>query len=285
MYKTNSNNTELPIYINIDKDTRPIPLNSNSCLKKVLPNFYSLSQDEYNHLIYIEELYKNINDNKENFLVVKGLFNTQFQKLNYLVIFLSFFISLINLSMAALGETISQDSTRIFEISVGIIGLFIAIITKTRDQKVDLVHKMLTAVDHCNDFLENCEKYILVYVNKDNIPLEEQNKITLASIISKYETITNLCNDVYASFNSLESQAIVNGPIPYLNCCNCHSCEKYTPDWCYLYNGKWIKAMNQRNDNIDKEILVGITGKVQPQKVENYLNHFLEQELKIEDPQ
>ena len=223
-------------------DSSEIKLNADGCLYKIVPNLCSIDKDEYNNLLMIEQLYININQSRENFLVVKGLFNSQFEKLNYSIIIMSFIISVVNLVLVSLGDRVHADTNIAFQIFIGILGLLIAITTKSRDQKVDLVHNMLSTVEKCDIFLQKCQYDMSNLIMKyDNNYFQE----ILTSLLEEYDKTLPECNKIFSNFNTLEAHAIVNGPIPYIDIRNL----------CSLFNGKWIKQLY--NDDKNKHIIIG----------------------------
>ena len=194
-------------------------------LNKLIPVGQKIPEKEYNKLVYIDKVAININREKERILIAKGLHNSQFDLLNNIIVILSLIIASINLIASALDSQdrkyIGRGTEVAFDILVGIFGLVIAIIAKMRDQKEDLVHSMLTAVNSCDDFLNDLENKIA-----NNIRSEYQNKIEIGD--EDYKKILIECDKVMAKFTSQDAQAVTNGSIYCLK--NLICCFRYDPE-------------------------------------------------------
>lgn len=224
-------------------------LHTKGILGKLIPKNHRIPHTQYDKLIYIDKMAVNINREKERILIAKGLHNSQFNLLNNIIVILSLIIAGINLIGSALDSQerkyIGQSTEVVFEIIVGIFGLVIAVIAKMRDQKEDLVHSMLTAVNQCDDFLNDIENKVANYIrnmisSKDRFNYPENSDEDINIENEEYKKILIECDKVMAKFSSEDAQAVTNGGI---YCCQGLLC-------CFFYDPQPLRnLMTKYNEN------------------------------------
>ena len=253
-------------------------LNKKGILNKLIPKNHKIPNTQYEKLIYIDKMAININREKERILIAKGLHNSQFDLLNNIIVILSLIIAGINLIGSALDSQerkyIGQSTEVAFEIIVGIFGLIIAIIAKMRDQKEDLVHSMLSAVNQCDDFLNDLENKMSNYIrfmitsdDKFNYPIHKDD-YDIQIEAESYKQILVECDKVMAKFTSDDAQAVTNGTI---YCCKSFLC-------CFIYDPQPLRNLmtkyNDNYENYDKDRYCTLYHKEKDDNIENIKEDF-----------
>ena len=290
--------------IESDKYKKELQIEKNAdrvtgCIDRVIPEyvlkefFFKSSSDEleerdkYQNLIQsfmiIDRLYVNIIQQKRDLMIVKGLFKAHFNLNSLIVIVLTLIIAAVNLVIGSLTDLLPDTSILIIDVTIGVIGIFVAFFARIRDQKEELTHNLLTVLNECNNFLVLCEKFILkssiihIYLDDgfdsiarseqrqvmikdlesslkelnqldDTVIDKEKNGISLGTIQSIYPNIMKKCEDVINTFSSEESIVLVNGPVYCLDCCECFCkntyCERNKCNSCFIiFDPSYLKNM------------------------------------------
>lgn len=194
-------------------------LQNKGCLYKIIPQgYYYQDNKERHNLLIIDKLYINIKNQKAYLMIVKGLFKKQFYCYNNTVIILTLFIAAANLVFASLLSFNIENSVIIVsDIVTGVLGIVVAYFAKSRDQKDELTHELLTVLNDCNIFLSDCEKYVTKTILKLEDNPEDGDDVTIRKLHDNYPEILKRCDDIINTFTTEEAIVLTNGPI--YRCC------------------------------------------------------------------
>ena len=203
-------------------------------------------------LLIIDKLYINVKKNRSILMIINGLYISQFALYTRIVVILTLFIAISNLIMGSLvSYDIPDISITLSDIFTGILGVIVASIANFRDKKDESTHALLTAMNNSNDFLIECEKYVMnlthmtinneIYTDED---IKEIKKVSYETIIIEYSKIIKECSNIINTFSSQEAKILINGPLNTLSYMCCVKRKIYDP--------KYLKIMvRSSNDGVD----------------------------------
>jgi hypothetical protein len=207
-------------------------------------------------LFLIDRMYINVKSNKSILMIINGLYKNQFQLYTKIVVFLTLFIAILNLTFASLiNIDIPNTAIIIGDILTGALGIIVATIASNKDKKDETTHLLLTAMNNCNEFLIECEKKIMslihLHLYKNAITDDDGKKITLDELREKYGEVIIECSNIINTFSSEEAKILMNGPLSmfkYICCCCC--CFKEQRN---LYDPEYMKLMIRHINSTDIE--------------------------------
>ena len=286
-------------------------LEIGSCIQKVLPVSNATEILDYlyepdadrereNQLeelidtfVLVDQLYINTKEQKIQLMIVKGLFKAHYKCNGNIVIMLTLFIAAVNLLMGSLDniDKIPSETFLITDMILGVLGIFIAFFAKVRDQKDELTHNLLTVLNSCNEFLMQCEKFMLQETmsflkNMVQDTPDDPEYIGITDIKNYYPSIMQKCEDVINTFSSEESIVLINGPVYYMDCCDASLCNWMCSKHCclrkccILFEPEYLKTMLKLKEGgikFDKKL---ITKKKKELKQDNEMDTV---ELVIKD--